>query len=189
LYVHTTTTTTNTTTYPICYNKGTKILCLTNDLQEDYIPIENIKKGMLVKTYKHGYRRVELIGSGNIINNTNNPECCMYILPKNGSMIDNLIVTGGHSLLVDKYPNSFIKDSHSRVLSGNTKIDDKYLLMASLSGGILKPINSNERFTYYHLVLDSDGDDETRYGIWANGILSESVSKKEFLKRNMKCQN
>jgi hypothetical protein len=33
------------------------------------------------------------------------------------------------------------------------------------------------------MVLESD-DEELRYGIWANGILSETTSKKYFLGRN-----
>ena len=36
-------------------------------------------------------------------------------------------------------------------------------------------------FTYYHLTVESDGDENKRYGIWANGILSETPSKKQFL--------
>jgi len=36
----------------------TKILCLNKDLQEEYSPIENLRKGDLVKSYKHGYRKI-----------------------------------------------------------------------------------------------------------------------------------
>ena len=47
---------------PICFNQGTKILCCNKNLKEEYISIENLKKGDLVKTYKHGYKKIDLIG-------------------------------------------------------------------------------------------------------------------------------
>ena len=44
---------------PICFNKGTKILCLNKNFEEEYIPIENLNKNDLVKSYKNGYRKID----------------------------------------------------------------------------------------------------------------------------------
>ena len=44
-----------------CFNKGTKILCMNQPLEDEYIPIENLNIGDFVKTYKHGYRKVSRV--------------------------------------------------------------------------------------------------------------------------------
>lgn len=178
---------------PICYNKGTKILCLNDENNEEYILIENIRKGQLVKTYKEGYKKVELIGSNTFINDPTNYEKCMYLLPKTYSdlLIDDLIVTGKHSILVDSVlieSNELIKQM--RIVQGNIQlIHDKQLLMAACSNAFIQ-LQDNNEYTYYHLTLENDTDTDTntdtntninkKYGIWANGILSETTTITEF---------
>jgi len=78
---------------PICFNKDTKILCLKNDI-EIYIKIQDILEGTLVKTYKHGYKKVNKIHKGILQNNPKKPFSCMYKMKKTDNMIDDLIVTG-----------------------------------------------------------------------------------------------
>jgi hypothetical protein len=60
-------------------------------------------------------------------------------------------------------------------------IDDKYILLVTLSKEFeLMPLGYE--FNYYHLVVEAEGSkDDKRYGIWANGILSETPSKNQFL--------
>lgn len=57
---------------PSCFNEGTKILCLNKKLEEEYIAIENLRKGDLVKSYKHGYIKIDLIGKNPMIIIQNN---------------------------------------------------------------------------------------------------------------------
>lgn len=54
------------TAYASCYVKGTKILCLI-DNQEEYIAVEDMRKGTLVKTFQDSYKPVELIGKANMV--------------------------------------------------------------------------------------------------------------------------
>jgi hypothetical protein len=42
-------------------------------------------------------------------------------------------------------------------------------------------LTDDDIYTYYHLVPENNGDDNQRFGIWANGILSETPSKNQFL--------
>ena len=35
-------------------------------------------------------------------------------------------------------------------------------------------------YTYYHFILENNGDDDERFGVWANGMLSETPSKNQF---------
>lgn len=67
---------------PLCFNEGTKILCLNNNFVDEYINIENLKKDCIVKTYKHGYRRIEMIKKNYLMNNPNKYNECMYVMKK-----------------------------------------------------------------------------------------------------------
>lgn len=168
----------------ICFNEGTKILCLSRDLEEVYVPIERLRKGDFVKSYKHGYRKIDLIGKNTMINNPDKFSECMYKMTKTDSngLTEDLIVTGGHSIMIDdlgKY-----KYKMFGVLGQMKKIDDKYLVLASASKDFEK-MQNNETYTYYHFVLENNGDDSERYGVYSNGILTETPSKREFVKHGL----
>ena len=158
-----------------CYNKGTKILCLINNV-ETYIPIENIKKGTLVKTYKNGYLPVILIGTKLGITTPNgNKYNCLYKL-KNG----NLIVTGGHYLLVDDLPADVLNCDFYKF---NYTIEDKKILLVADSE-LFEMIREVQLCELYHIVLECNSNTKKWYGIYAEGILSESTSKENFLLHN-----
>jgi hypothetical protein len=164
---------------PSCFNEGTKILGLINNVEE-YIPIEHLKKGDLVKSYKHGYRKIDLIGKNPMINNPDRFNECMYKMEKTdeNGLIEDLIVTGGHSILVDDLGN--YKEKNDELFGGIHKIDDKYLLLASVSNDFIK-LETTNVYTYYHFILENNGNDDERFGIWANGILTETPSKNQFI--------
>ena len=166
---------------PACYNKGTKILCLNKQFEEEYLPIENFKKGDIVKTYKHGYRKITAISSSAIINNPNMWNHCMYKMVKTeqNGLLEDLIVTGNHTILVDDLVN-YKKKNDILFLGKTPKIDDKYLLLAAVSNNF-KKIEDVKLYTYYHFILENNGDDEQRFGVWANGMLSETPSKTFFI--------
>lgn len=165
-----------------CFNEGTLILCLSKDLQEVWVPIEKLSKDYLVKTYKHGYRRIEAIGKGISNNAEGDWENSMYIMHKVDGMQDDLIVTGGHSILVDEIPEESYEDNLQKFHGEVQHIDGKKLLLAS-SSKLFKPLKDDKEYTYYHLILENDGDDEVRFGIWANGILTETPSQKFFYEK------
>jgi len=164
----------------LCFNEGTKILCLNKDLEEEYIAIENLKKGDFVKSYKHGFRRIEMIGKNEMRNNPEKWGECMYKMEKNEEkeVFEELIVTGGHSILVDDLgEHKQMNDSRFGI---TPKIDDKYLLLSSVSTDFVK-MDNYEKYTYYHFILENNGNDEERYGVWANGVLTETPSKSYFM--------
>jgi len=41
-------------------------------------------------------------------------------------------------------------------------------------------LENTNLYTYYHFILENDGDNDKRYGVWANGILTETPSKNQF---------
>jgi len=164
---------------PSCFNEGTKILCLNKNLEEEHIPIENLRKGDLVKSYQHGYRKIDLIGKNPMINNPNRFNECMYKIEKTeeNGLIEDLIVTGGHSILADDLAE--YKEENYKIFGTTHMIDDKYLLLSAVSKQFIKLENTN-LYTYYHFILENDGDNDKRYGVWANGILTETPSKNQF---------
>ena len=162
---------------PSCFNKGTNILT-----EKGYVRIEDLKKGDLVKTYLHGYKEITKIGKGFGKNNNANKLLNMHIY-ENVNFEEPLIMTGGHSILVDDL--RIYKEENEKWFRGNTyKIDDKYLLLATVSNDFVE-IKDGSEFEYYHLVLENE-DENGQYGIWANNVLTESASMKWFMNEGLK---
>jgi hypothetical protein len=168
-----------------CFNEGTKILCLKHK-KDKYVPIEQLRKGDIVKTYKYGYRRIDLIGKNCLWNNPENFSHCMYKMEKTekNGLLEDLIVTGGHSILVDDLGEC--KEYNEQLFHGTIPmIENKYLLLAAASNEFVQITDSN-KYTYYHLVLENNDEDDERFGIWANGILTETPSKKYFIQSHFR---
>lgn len=187
----------NTNNAASCYNKGTQILCMI-DQTETYVAIQDVKPGNLVKTYRHGYRRVEMVGTKTMMNCPDKWNNCMYVMAKMGNMTDDLIITGNHSILVDTNQRTGTELERERANNMNRthkmangmmvyeskcyKIDDKCTIMAAVSDKF-KKIENGEVYRYYHLVIE-DADEMRRFGIWANGVLSETESRYHFEKHH-----
>jgi len=161
-----------------CFLIGTKILCLNKDLEEVYIPIEDLNDEYLIKTYLHGYKKIKSIGKSVITNNPNDMNFCMFKLNSKDDLMDDLYITGGHSILVDDLNEYEIKE-HLLKWPELKKIDDKNLLLAGLSDKFEKICDTNE-YEVYHIVCEDEGDENKQYGIYANGILAESISDLNF---------
>ena len=101
---------------------------------------------------------------------------------KNG-LIEDLIVTGGHSIMVDDL-GEYKEENDYLFLVETPKIDGKYLLLSSVSKDFVK-LENNDPYTYYHFCLENNGDDEERFGVLANGILTETPSKTFFIKYHL----
>jgi hypothetical protein len=159
-----------------CFNHGSKILRQLYGV-DMWSPIETLRCGDLIKTYKHGYRAITNIGRGLMINNPNVWHSCMYKGQKEGH--EPLIVTGGHGFLVD---NLTLDEQEAQAVfweRGEEVIDDKLLMIAPVSKDF-QPILTTDLFTYYHFTVENDGDDDRRYGVYANGFLTETPSVNQY---------
>ena len=177
-----------------CYLEGTKILCRINN-GLSYISIEDITIGTIIKTYKRGYKRVIHIGKCQIkkepIVGTSNLNK-LYILEKDKfpKLFQNLYITGAHSILVNNLPSKV--KSLLTFANRVPNIEDKFLLPAFANNKcrlvapeeLIYSTNTSKSSTYhtvYHLVLENNNKYKN-YGIWANGILSETLSIHNYLK-------
>ena len=161
-------------TSSLCYEKNTLILVLEKGA-ELYKKICELKVGDVVKTYKHGYKKIKMIKSFHYnTSNITRLKRCMYKMKDH-----DIIVTGKHGLLVDEITTEEIKNiKKCGIILRN--IDDKQVLPACASDKFEK-ITDIFEFELWHFVLDND-DESKNYGIYiTDGILSESCSEKAFL--------
>jgi hypothetical protein len=158
-----------------CFNHGTKILSLMNDI-EAWVPVENLNIGDLVMTYLHGPRPITHIFKGVMINNPAVWHTCMYKGQKAG--FEPLLVTGGHGLLVDYLTEEEQAKQENFWGRNEVVIDDKIVMIAPVSAEFTQ-ITDRDVYTYYHFVVENDGDNDRRYGVYANGFLTETPSKNQ----------
>jgi hypothetical protein len=185
-----------------CFKEGTKILCRIDPTESNfrstagnhrstesyhwskdvYVPVEDIRSGVLVSSYKHGYRKVKLIGKGSVYTNKGKWYNSLYKMKKGTleGMTDDLIVTGGHGILMDKFTDNELANQ-KKILRSNRfdRIDDKLIITAAISEKFTRM--HDEPYIYYHFILENDGDTHKRYGVWANGVLVETPNEKQFL--------
>ena len=161
----------------ICFDESTSILCLVNE-KELYLPISSLNSNSLVKTCKNGYHKINKIGSSTMINDPKNWQNCMYILPKNTELgqTEDLILTGGHSLLVNDITQDQVNAQFRWWPNGMSIVEGKFRLLSFLDARC-KQVTERRKFKYYHLVLEGSED---RYGIYANGILAETCPLRSF---------
>ena len=159
----------------ICFDESTQILSLING-KEIYVPISELTRKNYIKVYKYGYLKIQNIGYNTMINNHDNWQNCMYKLKKTSCnyLTDDLIVTGGHSVCVDSLTQTQLMLQSKWWINGISQIEDKYRLLSVFDDRFEK-ITERKKFKYYHLTIEGEKE---RYGIYANGILSESCTKK-----------
>jgi hypothetical protein len=152
--------------------EGTKILCFDRDLiKEEYVPIERLRAGHLVKTLLHGYVSINMIGKS-MIENPGNRERILKRLykcsPNNyPELFEDLILTGCHSILVEEMTEE--QKEKSIEISTNVFItDDKYRLMACTDDNA-EPYDQEGKFPIWHIALDNE-DYIMNYGVYANGV-------------------
>lgn len=159
----------------VCFNADSKILT-----DKGYIPIKNLKNGDLIQTLRHGYIPINMIGKTEI----HNPalkhrikdqlyKCSPDEYPE---IFEPLIITGCHCILVDDFIS---EEQRKNVIDINKHIyvtDHKYRLPACADSRASIHETSGKH-TIYHLALDND-DYYMNYGIFANGLLVETTSKR-----------
>ena len=152
-----------------CFCKGTEILCITD--KEEYIKVEDLKINTLVKTYKNNPKKIVSIYKTIYKNDSSYHQICKISNYKNQT--NDLYLTGGHSILVDELSETE-KSKTLEYWNEYKKINDKYLLLSCVNDNVVKIDDEND-YEVYHIVLEND-DELEQYGIYANGILTESMS-------------
>jgi len=149
-----------------------------------YKLIQELKKGDLVKTLKNGYKPIYKVGYTKIDHQCSEEriknqlyKCSSENYPE---LFEDLIITGCHCILVDKFKNEKEREKSKEI--NNINVDGDYMTETKFR----LPSCVDERTTVYeiagvhkiyHLALEND-DYCMNYGIYANGLLVESTSKR-----------
>lgn len=165
-----------------CFLEGTKILCLIEE-KEEYVPIETLKTGVLVKTSLDGYKKIKYIAKGSIQNSgtderTENRlyKCSPAKYPQ---LKEDVYITGCHSILVDELTEQQ-REKTKESLGKIFVTDKKYRLMACIDERA-EPWLSEGNYPIWHLALEHE-DEKMNYGVYANGGLLVETSSINFLK-------
>jgi photosystem II stability/assembly factor-like uncharacterized protein len=162
------------TSSPLCYEANTLILTVENE-EEVYKKVSELKVGDLVKTYKQGYKKINLLRSFSYKPlDKNNELNLLYKHKENG-----VILTAGHSILVDELTEQ--EKINNKKYRFSQTIEDKKLLLACSSDKFEK-IDDDQEYHLYHFSLESD-EPKAHFGVYINdGLLSESCSEEALLR-------
>lgn len=161
-----------------CFVEGSEILCIKNE-EEEYVKVEDLKEGDLVKTYKNSPKQIKHIMKKVFKNDNSRSKICK--LSGHPNQTKDLYLTGGHSILVDELTEKQEQQTIN-IWKKVKKIEDKCLLLCFLDDNNDK-IDDEKEYNVYHIALENDNLDG-QYGIYANGLLTESISINEYLKSN-----
>ena len=163
--------------YP-CFLEGTQILCFKNN-KEVYCPVESLRKGDLVKTIYNGYLPIHMIGTSPMYNPDNDDRIAsrLYRCSKENypGLFEDLYITGCHSILV---PKITYKQAQKTIASlGRLFVTDKHCRLMAWVDEKSEPYKMAGIYNIYHIALENN-DYYMNYGIYANGLLVESCSKR-----------
>ena len=168
----------NPTITPICFKEGSKILCFV-DGKEEYLPVETLKPGTFVKTYLHGYKAIDMIGHSKLYNpaHTLRGKNRLYVCKKTKypEITEDLVVTGCHSILVDSVTEQQYKDIEE--FAGRIYVTDKLCRFPACLDDRAEPYTEEGVHTIWHFAL-THNDYYMNYGVYANGLLVETTSKR-----------
>ena len=164
-----------------CFGENTKILCFNSEKsEEEYVLVQDIRPGTLVKTLLNNYVPVNMIGKSIIKNYANNDriknrlyKCRRENYPE--ILGEDLILTGCHSILVDHLTEEQVKKTIQEIKQVYIT-DRKYRLFAFLDPRS-EPYEVEGEMQIYHIALDNENY-YMNYGVYANGLLVETCSKR-----------
>jgi hypothetical protein len=158
--------------FPIVgFTEGTMIMCKVNGV-EQYVAVQNLRKGMLVKTSLCGFKPVDAIGSRTVtIPDSDAPSADrLYVLSKDKipSLTQDLTISGRCITLVDSTSDAD-KRQMIAVLGRIGIVDKKFCLpICAHSDAVLS--STIGETTLYNFSLEST-DRAYTYGVLANGLL------------------
>ena len=158
----------------VCFKEGTKIRTIKGTRL-----IQELRAGDLVLTHRHGFVPIYCIGYRPIhhVPQQERIKDQLYVCrpTEYPELTEDLVITGCHSLLVDDFKGDE-KEKTKDVLGDNYVTDGNYRLPACVDQRAVV-YEKEESCLIYHFALEHT-DYYMNYGIYANGLLVETTSKR-----------
>jgi hypothetical protein len=172
--------TTNSTIYG-CFLRGSNVLT-----KNGMIPIQDLKKNDLVQTLDDDFIPIKFVGKCYLFNKLTEERINAHLYKLNKKdfpeLSEDLFITGGHPLLLnEKDLNEEMKNNLSDLSETGCSIitDGKFRVFACIHPKA-ELWNEEGMKDIYDIVLENE-DPHRNYGIWVNGILTESMDEYFFL--------
>lgn len=158
----------------VCFKEGTMIRTV-----KGRCPIQELRVGDLVLTHRHGFVAIHSIGYRPIhhVPQEERVKDQLYVCKQDQypELEEDLVITGCHAILVDAFKEGE-REKTKEVLGDNYVTDGKYRLPACVDQRAAV-YDKEESCLIYHLALEHT-DYYMNYGIYANGLLVETTSKR-----------
>jgi hypothetical protein len=176
--------------YPTQVQNATYLLvgCFLHDSKvltdSQMVCIQDLIKGDLVQTLNHGLLPIKFVGKRSIYNYPTEERTISHLYKLNKKdfpeLKEDLYITGGHPLLMNNL-NEETKNKLLDMAEMGTPIitEGKYRVFAMLHPKA-ELWNEEGMKEIYDIVLENE-DPHCNYGIWVNGILTESMDEHFFL--------
>jgi hypothetical protein len=174
------------TQYP-CFLQGSKILRFNPETyQEEYAPIETLRKDDLIPTAESGYKLIQAIGHRPIPHPKNdpNPSNRLYTFTNTNcpTIFEPLHITGEHCTL-----HRNISAEKRKLITehmGDVYITEEFYRIPAHLDDRAEPYEGlDEPATIWHFALENEYD-TYNYGVYANGLLVESSSIRSLLEKS-----
>jgi len=156
-----------------CFKEDTKILT-----DKGYVTIQDLRKGDMVKTLHDDYKAIAMICKEEIHHNSNEErnrsQLFKYSSYHHPEVFEDLVITGGHSVLVDSLHENEAKETKQWINECDMKVDNKCRLLAFIDE-TCDIYEVDGQHTIYHFALE--GDYHKNYGVYANGLLVEACNQ------------
>jgi hypothetical protein len=162
--------------YP-CFKEDS--LILTN---KGYRRIQELRKGDLVKTLLNGFLKIDMIGKKEIVHKACVEDRIKDQLYKCShenfeEVFEPLVLTGCHSILVDEFVSEEQKQKAIEINENRLCVTDRKYRLPACVDERTTVYEIPGTYTIYHLALENP-DYYMNYGIYANGLLVETCSKR-----------
>jgi alpha-tubulin suppressor-like RCC1 family protein len=149
----------------ICFKEDTQILT-----SNGYVRIQELKKGDLIQTFKHGLKPITVIAKEEIFHTASTTRMAdqLYKASKSeyNELFADLVITGRHSILIDELDGKCLNKK---------EYDGKYKLQA-YKDAKFTVYEPKGKYMIYNFALQDYHD--KNYGVYANGLLVECCGEK-----------
>ena len=167
-----------------CFLEGSKILRFDPETyQEEYVPVQTLRRGDLIATAESGYKALHSIGYRTIRNPKSDPipsnRLFRFSKLKCPEVFEPLYITGEHCTLHRSVPNEKRRKITEHM--GDVYITEEFYRIPAFMDDRAEPYDrSDKSATIWHFALENENVAHN-YGVYANGLLVESCAIESLL--------